>query len=1015
MCALPQVNSDDGLNWNRVLQFVSNMAQSISEQAGVGFGGDGVRIAVLVYSRRVSVALTLQDSATLSLPQFQAAVLAIPYPNQGTNTHAALQWLERSFQPTGTPMAGSRQFAVDTGVVLVTDGVSDRPTSTELQADLLDETAVARARIAGQNFETFVVGITDAVDRGPDGEVRYIATDRTNCGSSGGSGANCKKGENYVFVDDFSQLNDFAAQIQARFCDSGCPDGQFEQQQCLAASDRSCADITICTPGLQYEVAQPTARSDRRCATATVCDYPATEYEDRPLGQRSDRTCERLSTCNSTTYEAMAPTPNSDRVCDPCPTGTFREDLDDNTCYAPTGCPAGTRRVPPPGGQPRLVSDCVPCLYGEWQPENNSFATTCRDWTPCYLHHFVDRTVVPSSTADQSCILCGASDGGAECPAGTFEELQCTSLEDRLCTPCSNCTGGLVPLESCSHSADTRCGVAEPPTDEVPETGGPDIWILVVAAVFGAVLIVFLVWLATRRLLLRRSQRMVPDAEVKAWWWEREEAVEYECDDPAFLVDRMRRRRNEVDRDDTIAFALCRGLLMDIVDDVVEGCERWKQWSEAEAEERARRLEEERARREQLDVDKHERDRAARARRLAEEQRTQDAVNAAAEASRAANDAAARLAAREREAQAAADRRLAEAEARLAAAAAEATADGDVRAQDLQAQLDAMRASLAAAEAERRKAQERADLEAKVAADAKAKADRLARETEERARAEAEAAEAAALEAARAEEEERMSRWKMVRKVYVEQEGDVGRLNRDTMNKFGGGKVTEAGRPELRVLRKWTANMVAAGEGEGERQVHTGAASGGRGKARDEAKALAALAKSTAKDGIESEQARSEAVRLEKLSRLGKSTTVTEESLNGQASSTVDTQQIERAANLETAKRALAKMFRDANDADANRLILARDCQESLTREVLGARLPLAVLLRLFPEDAPHPLFYKFTQHEMTATMLFQRLHRELADPGSSESQEGYTIPVSALLTELQRPKCWSSRRESGA
>ena len=58
------------------------------------------------------------------------------------------------------------------------------------------------------------------------------------------------------------------------------------------------------------------------------------------------------------------------------------------------------------------------------------------------------------------------------------------------------------------------------------------------------------------------------------------------------------------------------------------------------------------------------------------------------------------------------------------------------------------------------------------------------------------------------EEEEERKLWRLQRKIFLEREGDVGRLNPTQMFNFGGGKVVEKGRPEPRVIRRWEQSDV---------------------------------------------------------------------------------------------------------------------------------------------------------------------------------------------------------------
>ena len=65
-------------------------------------------------------------------------------------------------------------------------------------------------------------------------------------------------------------------------------------------------------------------------------------------------------------------------------------------------------------------------------------------------------------------------------------------------------------------------------------------------------------------------------------------------------------------------------------------------------------------------------------------------------------------------------------------------------------------------------------------------------------------------------EEEERKLWRLQRKIFLEREGDVGRLNPTQMFNFGGGKVVEKGRPEPRVIRRWEqSDVIPATTGPG--------------------------------------------------------------------------------------------------------------------------------------------------------------------------------------------------------
>ena len=77
-----------------------------------------------------------------------------------------------------------------------------------------------------------------------------------------------------------------------------------------------CQYITECVIGHSYETVAPTGNSDRVCELVSVCRK--TEYELSPPTLISDRDCQPLSVCVvGVTYETIPSSKNSDRFCSP--------------------------------------------------------------------------------------------------------------------------------------------------------------------------------------------------------------------------------------------------------------------------------------------------------------------------------------------------------------------------------------------------------------------------------------------------------------------------------------------------------------------------------------------------------------------------------------------------------------------------------------------------------------------------------------------------------------------------
>jgi hypothetical protein len=78
-------------------------------------------------------------------------------------------------------------------------------------------------------------------------------------------------------------------------------------------TNTKCSPLTICNPQGQYQTAAPTETSDRTCADLVVCT--SDEYQVG-TDENGNRKCKTLTTCGTTQYESVAATALSDRGCE---------------------------------------------------------------------------------------------------------------------------------------------------------------------------------------------------------------------------------------------------------------------------------------------------------------------------------------------------------------------------------------------------------------------------------------------------------------------------------------------------------------------------------------------------------------------------------------------------------------------------------------------------------------------------------------------------------------------------
>lgn len=99
-----------------------------------------------------------------------------------------------------------------------------------------------------------------------------------------------------------------------------CPPGQEEYREPTATYNRAC---TPCAFNKWRGNPEPSANKgvptgydlNRKCTAHTVCD-PGRKFESQPPTAVRDRECTKLTQCTAEQYEAAAPTPTSDRVCE---------------------------------------------------------------------------------------------------------------------------------------------------------------------------------------------------------------------------------------------------------------------------------------------------------------------------------------------------------------------------------------------------------------------------------------------------------------------------------------------------------------------------------------------------------------------------------------------------------------------------------------------------------------------------------------------------------------------------
>lgn len=257
------------------------------------------------------------------------------------------------------------------------------------------------------------------------GSIDHDEDPLTKCAFCPGGSFQDREGQNYC--RDSSQVCPLGTvetiatnRSTARVCEYCNGVSNYQDQ----AGQEECKEVSECEPGT-YVAGDPTVSSDRKC---TACDG-VTEYQDKFMAP----SCIPVSAkCGYGHFEKFEPQPDADRVCLPCPEGTFQDELFQTVCKEPTPCKAGTAEFT----APTRVADriCIACdgITG-YQDEDN--AKSCKEVAACDLRtQFVQQAA--TATSDTVCRKL------TSCPENTFHEIGSGDLDlnsDRMCTTHREC------------------------------------------------------------------------------------------------------------------------------------------------------------------------------------------------------------------------------------------------------------------------------------------------------------------------------------------------------------------------------------------------------------------------------------------------------------------------------------------------------------------------------------------------------------------------------------------------
>ena len=166
---------------------------------------------------------------------------------------------------------------------------------------------------------------------------------------------------------------------------SPCPSGQYQSQ----SGQVSCTPWQSCALSVTYQTIAPTSTSDRVCTGVSAACDPSTSYQTSGPTLTSDRACLPLTSCSRRQFISVQATATSDRVCTNCAV-----------------CPAGSTAV---------TTSCTLAMD-----------TQCTACTACSSDQFETSPCLPLS--DRKCSSLTV------CPVGYSETTAPTLTSDRICS-----------------------------------------------------------------------------------------------------------------------------------------------------------------------------------------------------------------------------------------------------------------------------------------------------------------------------------------------------------------------------------------------------------------------------------------------------------------------------------------------------------------------------------------------------------------------------------------------------
>lgn len=351
--------------------------------------------------------------------------------NRGTSLATTLQFVNSTVLQTNQ----GRRSNVPVRIVIITDG-----RASETQASLTSAVSVLNA-----NHDVLIaaVGIGNA--------------DRTQLVTVASS-------DDIVFsISDFATLEStaFFNTFESRVF--GCAPGTFETTPCTSTGPRVCSQCTTnCTAG-SFLSGTCIGTQDSVCLNCTSCR--AGTFRERECNGNQDTVCTPCTQpiCSSGFYSTPCTT-TTDASCLTCSTCGINEfisrscssvsDTQCDTCRPP--CASNEYEAVPCGfnGQDRICLPCsTSCAAGQYEIQACSSIrdTVCAPCSQCSPNEYVSSLC--TTTTDTVCTTRSICSGSNQ-----FEIFPATNVSDAVCAPCTNnCGSGFFISTPCSSHNNTVC------------------------------------------------------------------------------------------------------------------------------------------------------------------------------------------------------------------------------------------------------------------------------------------------------------------------------------------------------------------------------------------------------------------------------------------------------------------------------------------------------------------------------------------------------------------------------